>query len=190
MKCGKQLARLEQEYCRDCSRNKHFFIKGTALYDQGSMAESVFRFKYGNRPEYARFYGRDLYEKKRGFLEQVKPDALVPVPIHWSRMRRRGYNQAQLIARELSKYSGIPVREKLIRRCVKTAPLKDLGPLERQNNLKKAFKICQNDVKLSTIVIIDDIYTTGSTVDDMAKLLMASGIQKVYYVALAVGRGI
>lgn len=187
MKCGKQLARQEQEYCRDCSRNKHFFIKGTALYDQGSMAEPVFRYKYGNRPEYARFYGRDLYEKKRGFLEQVKPDALVPVPIHWSRMRRRGYNQAQLIARELSKYSGIPVREKLIRRCVKTAPLKDLGPLERQNNLKKAFKICQNDVKLKTIVIIDDIYTTGSTIDAMAKAFYQSGVESVYFMTLTIG---
>ena len=151
------------------------------------MAESVFRFKYGNRPEYARFYGRDLYEKKRGFLEQVKPDALVPVPIHWSRMRRRGYNQAQLIARELSKYSGIPVREKLIRRCVKTAPLKDLGPLERQNNLKKAFKICQNDVKLKTIVIIDDIYTTGSTIDAMAKAFYQSGVESVYFMTLTIG---
>lgn len=187
MKCGKQLARQEQEYCGDCSRNRHLFVKGMALYDQGSMAESVFRFKYGNRPEYARFYGRDLYEKKRDFLEQVRPDALVPVPIHWSRMRRRGYNQAQLIARELSKYSGIPVKEKLIRRCVKTAPLKDLGPLERQNNLKKAFKICQNDVKLKTIVIIDDIYTTGSTIDTMAKTFYQSGVESVYFMTLTIG---
>ena len=84
----------------------------------------------------------------------------------------------------------IPVNRKLIIRKMKTRPQKDLTMQERQNNLKKAFKICQNDVKLSTIVIIDDIYTTGSTIDDMAKLLMASGIQKVYYVALAVGRGI
>lgn len=187
MKCGRQLAGQEQEYCGNCSRNGHSFVKGTALYDHGSMAESVFRFKYGNRPEYADFYGRDLYERKRGFLEQVKPDVLVPVPIHWSRMRRRGYNQAQLIARELSKYSGIPVRERLIRRCVKTAPLKDLGPLERQNNLKKAFKICQNDVKLKTIVIIDDIYTTGSTIDAMAKVFYQSGVESVYFMTLTIG---
>ena len=111
----------------------------------------------------------------------------MPVPIHWSRMRRRGYNQAQLIARELSKYSGIPVKEKLIRRCVKTAPLKDLGPLERQNNLKKAFKICQNDVKLKTIVIIDDIYTTGSTIDAMAKTFYQSGVENVYFMTLTIG---
>ena len=154
------------------------------------MADSIFRFKYMGRQEYAGFYAKDLYDRYGFWLHPVRPDALVPVPIHASRKRKRGYNQAELLAAELSKYSGIPVNSKLIIRKKKTKPQKDLTMQERQNNLKKAFKICQNDVKLSTIVIIDDIYTTGSTIDDMAKLLMTSGIQKVYYVALAVGRGI
>ena len=142
------------------------------------------------RQEYAGFYAKDLYDRYGFWLHAIRPDALVPVPIHASRKRKRGYNQAELLAAELSKHSGIPVNSNLILRKKKTKPQKDLTIQERQNNLKKAFKICQNDVKLSTIVIIDDIYTTGSTVDDMAKLLMTSGIQKVYYVALAVGRGI
>ena len=190
MKCGKQLNEPQQEYCNDCLRRKHFYLQGKALYDYGSMADSIFRFKYMGRQEYAGFYGKELYDRYGFWLHAVRPDALVPVPIHASRKRKRGYNQAELLAAELSKHSGIPVNSKLIIRKKKTKPQKDLTIQERQNNLKKAFKICQNDVKLSTIVIIDDIYTTGSTIDDMAKLLMASGIQKVYYVALAVGRGI
>lgn len=190
MKCGKQLNEPQQEYCNDCLRRKHFYLQGKALYDYGSMADSIFRFKYMGRQEYAGFYGKELYDRYGFWLRAVRPDALVPVPIHASRKRKRGYNQAELLAAELSKYSGLPVNSKLIIRKKKTKPQKDLTTQERQNNLKKAFKICQNDVKLSTIVIIDDIYTTGSTIDDMAKLLMASGIQKVYYVALAVGRGI
>ena len=76
------------------------------------------------------------------------------------------------------------------KRCKKTVPLKDLSPLERQNNLKKAFNMCCNDVKLDTIVILDDIYTTGSTVDEMARLLRANGVSKIYVVTLAIGRGI
>ena len=190
MKCGKQLNEPQQEYCNDCLIRKHFYLQGKALYDYGSMADSIFRFKYMGRQEYAGFYGKELYDRYGFWLHAVRPDALVPVPIHASRKRKRGYNQAELLAVELSKHSGIPVNSKLIIRKKKTKPQKDLTIQERQNNLKKAFKICQNDVKLSTIVIIDDIYTTGSTIDDMAKLLMASGIQKVYYVALAVGRGI
>ena len=59
MKCGKQLRSGEREYCGDCEKKKHYFIQGTALYDYGSMADSIFRFKYGGRTEYASFYGRE-----------------------------------------------------------------------------------------------------------------------------------
>ncbi|MDO4302282.1 MAG: ComF family protein [Bacillota bacterium] len=189
MKCGKQLRKEEKEYCEDCERTHHLFVRGMALYDYGSMADSLFRFKYRGRMEYAAFYGRDLFEKKAEWLEAIKPDGLVPVPVHASRMRSRGYNQAQLIARELSRHSGIPVFDHLIKRTRSTKPLKGLTPLERQNNLKRAFKICQNDVKLNTIVIVDDIYTTGSTMDSMAGVLSKVGIYQIYFLTLTIGRG-
>ena len=189
LKCGKQLRKEEKEYCEDCEKTAHLFVQGTALYDYGSMADSVFRFKYKGRTEYAAFYGRDLFEKKRKWLEMIKPDALVPVPVHASRMRSRGYNQAQLIARELSKHSGIPVCGRLVKRVCRTRPLKSLTPQDRQNNLKRAFKICQNDVKLNTIVIVDDIYTTGSTIDAMTEVLAKAGIGHVYFLTLTIGRG-
>lgn len=189
MKCGKQM-KEEGEFCSDCIRKKHFYVQGRALYDYGSMADSIFRFKYAGRQEYALFYGRELYEKWGRWLFMVRPDALIPVPIHISRKRMRGYNQSELIARELSEWSGIPVNTTLIVREKKTIPQKNLSQEERQNNLKRAFKILQNDVKLNTIVIIDDIYTTGSTIDAMSEVLLAAGVQKVYYMALAAGRGI
>ena len=190
LKCGKQLGQEEKEYCNDCERIRHLYVQGTVLYDYGSMADSVFRFKYGGRAEYAAFYGRDLYEKKAEWLAGIRPDALVPVPVHSSRMRSRGYNQAYLIARELSRHCGIPVRNNLIGRTRRTKPLKNLSHEERQNNLKKAFKILKNDVKLSTIVIIDDIYTTGSTVDAMSRTFREAGVGQIYFMALAIGRGI
>ena len=190
MKCGKQLKKEEQEYCADCSRMKHIYIQGTALYDYGSMADSIFRFKYAGRMEYASFYGKELYEKKIHWLMARCVDALVPVPIHPSRKRSRGYNQAELIARKLSELSGIPMRASMIRRVKKTMPLKNLSHSERQNNLKRAFKIDINDVKLNTIVIIDDIYTTGATVDSMAQAFKEKGVKKIYFMALAIGRGI
>ena len=84
----------------------------------------------------------------------------------------------------------ILVKKDLIQRIHKTGPQKNLTLRERQNNLKKAFKICQNDVKLSTIVIIDDIYTTGSTMDAMAEELHRNGVRKIYGMALASGRGV
>lgn len=190
MKCGKQLRHKEQEYCEDCRKNRHLYIQGTALYDYGSMADSIFRFKYAGRMEYAAFYGRELYERRAEWLSMIQPDALVPVPIHAARKRKRGYNQAELVARHLSRLSGLPLNNSLICRPKQTAPLKDLSHSERQNNLKRAFKIRQNDVKLSTIVIIDDIYTTGSTIDAMSEVLHQAGIPQVYFMTLTVGRGI
>ena len=190
MKCGKQLKKEGQEYCSDCEKMKHDYIQGTALYDYGSMADSVFRFKYAGRMEYAKFYGKELYREKADWLSMIRPDALIPVPIYSAKKRKRGYNQAELIARELSRYSGIPLNTQLIVRTRKTKALKDLSYMERQNNLKRAFKIYKNDVKLSTIVIIDDIYTTGSTIDAMARILREAGVTGIYFMTLTIGRGI
>ena len=68
-----------------------------------------------------------------------------------------------------------------------TKPLKTLNPEERLNNLKKAFILNENGVKLKVVVIIDDIYTTGSTIDEIAKVLRCAGVQKIYFFALAIG---
>ena len=83
---------------------------------------------------------------------------------------------------------GIPVEGRLIRRVRKTLPQKLLGDRERQNNLKRAFKIDRNDVKLKTVIIIDDIYTTGSTVDACAAVLKCAGVKKVYFITAAIGK--
>lgn len=187
MKCGKQIE--EGEYCKDCLRNVHEYVQGSALYDYGSVADSIFRFKNG-RKEYADFFAQDLYVHKKNWLRAIRPDAFVPVPIHRAKLRKRGYNQAQELAVRLSAYMDIPVETNLIQRIKNTGALKDLTHAQRQNNLKKAFKIVQNDVKLNTIVVIDDIYTTGSTVDEIARTFHELIPCNVYFLALAIGRGI
>lgn len=190
MKCGKSLPDEETEYCRDCRKKSHSYRQGKSLYEYRSIADSIYRFKYGKRREYAEFFGREMAEHFADTIKQWHAQALVPVPIHASRKKERGYNQAELLAKELGRCLGIPVRDDLIVRCKKTIPQKELKGVERQNNLKKAFKIVRNDVKLSTIIIIDDIYTTGSTVDEMAEMLKRTGINTVYVLTLAIGRGI
>lgn len=188
-KCGKPLLQEEKEYCYDCTRKKHFYEKGRALFEYNSVSASIYRFKYGGRQEYAEFYGRCLAEKLGEQISRWKPDAFVPVPIHRDRMRKRGYNQAELLACVAGRELEIPVLP-IVERCRKTIPQKKLDDAGRQNNLKKAFKICQNDVKLKTIVIIDDIYTTGNTIDAVALELLRAGCTSIYYVALAIGRGL
>jgi ComF family protein len=113
---------------------------------------------------------------------------MIAVPLHPKRFRKRGYNQAELLAKELSARMEVPFYKDIVRRTKNTAPLKLLNASERQNNLKKAFKIGRNDVKWKSVIIVDDIYTTGSTIDACASVLLEIGIQKIYFVALAIGR--
>ncbi len=115
---------------------------------------------------------------------------MIPVPIHRIRRAKRGYNQAQEYATELSKYCGIPVMSDIIKRKKSTVPLKKLGEAERKNNLKKAFIIAPNVVKLKSIIIVDDIYTTGATIDAMARLLKEAGVDSIMFVTVAIGSGL
>lgn len=189
MKCGKHLDRDEKEYCADCAAHAHLFDRGLALFEYRSVSTSIARFKYAGRQEYAAYYAACMARQMGGFIRECGAQAFVPVPLHKSRLRHRGYNQAEALSRELSALTGIPVLSNWIARVEKTAPMKDLSAHERQNNLKRAFKIRRNDVKLSTVIIIDDIYTTGSTIDAMSRELKKAGVERIYFMTLAIGKG-
>ena len=139
--------------------------------------------------EFAKLYGRIMHDRLKEKIDEWNVDAIVPVPVHKSRLKKRGYNQAALIAKELSKRLKIPVNECLVVRTGATGAQKDLSAAERQNNLKKAFKVTENVVEYDTVLIVDDIYTTGATVDAMARCLKGAGIKKVYFATLCIGRG-
>lgn len=189
MKCGKKLAQ-EGEFCADCRRREHAFDRGRALYAYESAAGSIYRFKYGGRREYADFFGEQMAEYLGNFIRNVQPDALIPIPLHRKRMAARGYNQALLLAEAVGSRLGVPVYPDFLVRVKNTAPLKYENPKERQNNLKKAFNIARNDVKLERVVVVDDIYTTGSTMDEAAGTLKEAGVEEVYFIALASGTGV
>lgn len=189
MKCGKKLL-IEEELCADCRKKEHRFVRGRSLYEYQSAAPSIYRLKYGGRREYADFFGQEMARYLGPFIRDCRPEAIIPIPLHPKRQNKRGYNQAQLLAEALGRYTGLPVRADLLRRVKNTAPLKCQNPLERQNNLKRAFNITQNDVKLERVILIDDIYTTGSTMDEAAKVLAQHGVQRVFCVTLACGAGV
>lgn len=188
-KCGKKLKNAQDEYCYDCIRKTHLFDQGRALYEYESIRVGLYRLKYGGRKEYSEFFAMEISLFFRAQIKEWHADALVPVPLHRSRERKRGYNQAQLLAEHMGKQLGIPVCSNLIKRRKRTIPQKKLTLPQRQNNLKKAFKLCRNDVKLRTIIIIDDIFTTGSTMDAMALEFKHAGVENVYFITLAIGEG-
>ena len=186
IKCGKQVSEQE-EMCIDCKENTHFFDTGVALYKYPCVRQGIYRMKYKGRKEYLDFYSQEVVERLGEQLRLWNPDAIIGVPLHKARERKRGYNQAEILASQIGDKMGIPFEKKMVLRQKNTLPQKGLDAFQRQNNLKKAFIISQNVVKLNTIVIIDDIYTTGSTMDAVASILKASGVQRVYCLTLAIG---
>lgn len=189
LRCGKKLYD-DGELCADCRCRNHTFVRGRALYEYSGVVSSIYRLKYGKRQEYAEFFGEEIAYFLGDFIRKINPDGLVPIPLHRKRQKKRGYNQAALLAEAVGRGMGIPVYDNLVLRVKNTVPLKKQNPQERQNNLKKAFIIRQNDVKLDTIILIDDIYTTGSTVDEVAAVLRSHGVRSVYVITLACGIGV
>ncbi len=190
LKCGKAVPSKETEYCEDCSKASHVYKQGRALYDYKAVATGIYRFKYGGRREYAKGFAEEMAFYLGDYIRSLKPDALVPVPMYSGKERQRGYNQAELLAKALGQELNIPVYDRILRRVKNTKPLKLLNPEERLNNLKKAFILVENGVKLNTIIIIDDIYTTGSTINTISKLFAEHGVENVYFVTLAIGETI
>ncbi len=189
VKCGKKLNEPDAEYCLDCSRINHLFESGRAVFEYNSISKSIYRFKYGGRRDYADYYGYSMCNILKDIVKNWQPDVIIPVPLHKSKMKKRGYNQSALLAEAFSQYIGIPYVENAVIRSRKTVPMKELSGARRQINLKNAFIIGNFDVKLKTIVIVDDIYTTGSTMDAVTEVLLAAGASKVYFVTLSIGKG-
>lgn len=190
LKCGKPLID-EREYCDDCLAKRHYYDEGRAvlLYDEHT-SKSIYAFKYNSRCEYARFYGRVICERLGRKIKFWNPDVIIPVPIHKSKLKKRGYNQAALIAKELSKSLNILYDDTILIRKNSTKVQKNLSAKDREINLKKAFIVRKNSVELKSVLVVDDIYTTGSTIDAIAQCLKGAGIGEVYFVTLSIGRGI
>lgn len=190
LKCGKEIEREEQEYCGDCIRIPKHYIQGYPVFRyEGALKSGMTAFKYHNRREYAEFYGEAIWSAHGRELCQRKLDMLIPVPIHRHKLRTRGYNQAELIARALSRRMQIPCHAKLLSRIVDTRPQKELNDKERLNNLKKAFFLQENGVELKRVLLVDDIYTTGATIEACTQVLLAAGASQVCYASVCIGEG-
>lgn len=194
-KCGKPVEFEEQEYCSDCKHRDFHYVRGFSVWIYDSvMKESISDFKYRNRKENANFYIDELIRYHGEAIARLAPDVLVPVPIHQSKFRDRGYNQADILAKGIGKQLGIPVLSHLLIRSRKTLPQKQLDDKERLKNLKEAFCINTREAvkcekQLNRILLVDDIYTTGSTVEACTGILLEQGIKEVYFVTLCIGRG-
>lgn len=190
LKCGKPIEYNEEEYCYDCTKVDHIYSQGLGVWAYtNEIKNSIYQFKYHNKREYASFYGMEIVNQYKTIIQSWNPDVLIPVPLHKSKYKKRGYNQAEIIAKSLGEILEIPVDNQILLRNKKTLAQKELNDKERLKNLENAFIINKNNVNYKTVILIDDIYTTGTTIDACAKVLISSGVMKVYYISLCIGKG-
>lgn len=193
MKCGKPVKNQEQEYCYDCAHNVHTYDRGFSVWLHKSLIrQSVYQFKYHNRRCYGSYYAdamADLYKEIIQNMQIKHPDVIIPIPLHKKRRKIRGYNQAEIIADHLGNLIRIPVKKQWLLRKKYTDPQKILNRKERKKNLEQAFGVSETFRPVRTVLLIDDIYTTGSTIDSSAKCLKAEGVQRVYFLTISIGQG-
>ena len=194
-KCSKPIEQDQREYCSDCERRDYHYKYGYSLWIYDSiMKKSISDFKYRYKKEYANYYIDKVVQYYGNAINKLGPDVLVPVPIHKSKYRERGYNQAEILARGIGKDLNIPVLPHLLIRNKKTLPQKQLSDKERLKNLQEAFMVNEASVskyskKLNKILLVDDIYTTGSTIEACTNVLMRHGIEHICFITLCIGKG-
>jgi ComF family protein len=190
-KCGKEIGDEREEYCADCLRHRKSFVGGVSLFNYNAAAsESMSAVKYRNRREYLDFYADEAVRRLGDRLLAMRADALIPVPVHPSRRKKRGFNQAEVLADKIGERLGIPVVCGFLLRTRKTVPQKELGPEARLKNLEQAFTAAGPAPEgLRTVILIDDIYTTGSTIEACTRVLMRAGVKKVFFFTVCIGHG-
>lgn len=148
------------------------------------MREAVLRFKYSGRAEYRDFFSAALWSFAKERIREWKADLIVPVPADARRERERGYNQAELLARGISRISGIKEEKKLLIRNRHTKPQSGLEARRRKENIAGAFSCDRGNAAGQRIILVDDIITTGSTLNEAACVLKAAGASKVFALCL------
>ncbi|OIQ94791.1 adenine phosphoribosyltransferase [mine drainage metagenome] len=153
------------------------------LYDDASRA-LILRFKHADRTGHARPFARWMARAGQELLAET--DLIVPVPLHRWRLWRRRYNQAALLALEIGRLSGLPVRTDLLRRRRATRPLGPLDRHQRRRLLRGAFTLAHPDgVAGKRILLVDDVLTSGATTEACAALLRRAGAATVMVLTLA-----
>lgn len=185
LKCGTPINSMAN-YCLTCKNTKRFFdLARSALIYKEDVAGAIRNFKYGGKKYLAKCFAKFLNEELNK-LNLTEIDYIIPVPLFPKRLKKRGYNQAQLLAEELSKTTLIPIDTTSLIRVKDTETQTELSYRQRQNNLEDAFKV-ENKKKLKgkTVLLIDDVLTTGSTANHCSKILKDAGVKVIYVLTVA-----
>ncbi|UCD86863.1 MAG: ComF family protein [Desulfobacterales bacterium] len=188
-KCGVPFVSREgvDHGCSECVLERRHFRKARAfgVYD-GNLMQAIHLFKYGNKTSLSRPLSALARKTFFQFWEQNSIDLVVPVPLHMKRLRERGFNQAHLVVRRWVTQEDIPFDGLTLSRSRWTEPQTNLSRADRRKNIKGAFSLRHPErIKGQRILLVDDVYTTGATVNECAKVLMKAGAEFVDVLTLA-----
>jgi ComF family protein len=180
----------EDHFCSDCLQDCGHFTKARSLaHYEGLMADLISRFKYRGSARLAAPLSHLLAEYTDGDFSFCNYSLIMPVPLHPRRLRQRGYNQSLLLARTVSRKHSIPLDYTSLRRIRPTQPQTELSGPQRQKNVHGAFAVRKKEaVAEKTILLIDDVFTTGATVEECARALLKSGSKRVDVLTLVRAR--
>jgi competence protein ComFC len=177
-KCGYP---LETEECSNCSENSYVFTQARSAFLYEKAARTlVHELKYTGYTKIAEWLANQLYirERHKDYLEEL--DCVTAIPLHRVRKRERGFNQSELIARALAAKIGKPYMGIVLNRKNYTESQTQLSGAQRRRNLQGAFSLGRYDAKDKKILLVDDVFTTGSTVNEASKVLLGAGAKDVY----------
>ena len=193
--CGRPFpdASGDDHACGVClGRPPHFVrARAWACYpreeaEQHPLRQAVQKFKYGRKVSLGKPLGRLMARGCREFLKDCDADLIVPVPLHSKRLRWRGFNQALLLARHLSEAYGVAVDPFVLRRIKETPAQTQLNEEERRRNVRGAFALERGrSLEGRKILLVDDVYTSGATVNECSRTLKRGGAEEVFVVTLA-----
>ena len=193
--CGRPFpdASGDDHTCGVCLERPPRFVAARAwvCYPREDLAEHPLRqvvqkYKYGRKVSLGKPLGRLLARGCREFLGACQADLIVPVPLHAKRLRWRGFNQSLLLAKQVGGFYGLPVDPFILRRGKETPPQTQLPEDERRRNVRGAFALHPDkSVKGKTVLLVDDVYTSGATVNECSRTLKRGGAKEVYVLTLA-----
>ncbi|MBC8017447.1 MAG: ComF family protein [Verrucomicrobia bacterium] len=177
----------EDHTCGKCiTSHHHFDAARAALVHEAASRDLIHAFKYRNKTHLRRPLALLTIERLTEFVRLRAPDLIIPVPLHRKRLRSRGFNQAVLLGEIFSSHWGIPLDRHNLRRIRWTEPQVNLSARNRRANVKGAFSI-QNAglVYGRRVLLVDDVLTTGSTVEECAQMLKSVGAVDVTVITVA-----
>ena len=178
--CGTPTVSLHTTTCRQCmeARPPYARILYYGIYE-GVLKESIHLLKFNSCKRLAKPLGSLM-----SGLPLEKSDGIVPVPLHIRRLQQRGFNQTAVLGLHLSRESGVPLMPDVLRKVRETPPQTDVTGKERLKNVKNAFSV-SGDVRGLSLLLVDDVITTGATVRECSRVLMDAGAKSVTVAALA-----